>query len=141
MTVNYSVTVSCSAHSPPGGRNSGSTTDHVIADSRYRESRYSEVRLYLVVFANTLKYIPNIKYKYIHFCEFQVRYKYTTFLYSNMYLNRTLVNILFVFTVDWPSRVEITYHNFPESLKRHFLSQAEEIARKCVQPPLKKKPK
>ena len=39
------------------------------------------------------------------------------------------------------SRVEITGHNFPESLKRHFLSQAEEIARKCVQPPLKKKPK
>ncbi|KAK2174434.1 hypothetical protein NP493_803g00018 [Ridgeia piscesae] len=45
---------------------------------------------------------------------------------------------------DYPlerTGVEITYHNFPESLKRHFLSQVEEIARKCVQPPLKKKPK
>ena len=47
MTVNYSVIVSCSAHFPPGGRNSGSTTDRVIADSRYNESRYSEARLYI----------------------------------------------------------------------------------------------
>ena len=46
MTVNYSVIVSCSAHFPPGGRNLGSTTDRVIADSRYSESRYSEAQLY-----------------------------------------------------------------------------------------------
>ena len=39
MTVNYSVIVSCSTHFPPGGRNSGSTTDRVIADSRYSEAR------------------------------------------------------------------------------------------------------
>ena len=39
MTVNYSVIVSCSAHFSPGGRNSGSTTDRVIADSRYSEAR------------------------------------------------------------------------------------------------------
>ena len=48
MTVNYSIIVSCSAHFPPGGRNLESTTDRVIADSRYSESRYSEVRLYYV---------------------------------------------------------------------------------------------
>ena len=49
MTVKYSVIVSCSAHFPRGGRNSGSTTDRVIADSRYSESCYSEVRLYIQV--------------------------------------------------------------------------------------------
>ena len=47
MTVNYSVIVSCSAHFPPGSRNSGSKTDRVIADSRYSESRYSEARSYI----------------------------------------------------------------------------------------------
>ena len=43
-----------------------------------------------------------------------------------------------VFTVDRSFRIEVLDHNFPESLKRNFQSQAEEIARQCVQAPIKK---
>lgn len=38
-------------------------------------------------------------------------------------------------------KIELEDHNFPEILKVNFISQATEIARKCVQPPIKKKPK
>ncbi|XP_078312740.1 uncharacterized protein LOC144619196 [Crassostrea virginica] len=38
-------------------------------------------------------------------------------------------------------QLEITENNFPDILKINFLGQAIEIARQCVQPPLKKKPK
>ncbi|KAK7108434.1 hypothetical protein V1264_016176 [Littorina saxatilis] len=37
--------------------------------------------------------------------------------------------------------VEITEHNLPEFLKVNFQAQSIEIARRCVQPPLRKKPK
>ncbi|XP_076444914.1 uncharacterized protein LOC143282914 [Babylonia areolata] len=37
--------------------------------------------------------------------------------------------------------VEISEHNLPNFLKVNFQAQAIEIARQCVQPPLKKKPK
>ncbi|XP_069102290.1 uncharacterized protein [Argopecten irradians] len=37
--------------------------------------------------------------------------------------------------------VEVDEHNYPELLKTNFAGQAIEIARRCVQPPLKKKPK
>ncbi|KAK7500064.1 hypothetical protein BaRGS_00008611 [Batillaria attramentaria] len=36
---------------------------------------------------------------------------------------------------------EITEHNLPQFLKTNFQAQATEIARQCIQPPLKKKPK
>lgn len=45
---------------------------------------------------------------------------------------------------DYPNKqvkIELEDHNFPETLKINFLSQAVEIARRCVQPPMKKKPK
>ena len=45
--------------------------------------------MYLVVFANIFKYQPNIKY--MHFCGFQ--FKYTKCLYSNTYLDPTLVTL------------------------------------------------
>jgi hypothetical protein len=38
-------------------------------------------------------------------------------------------------------RVEETGSNFPTYLRKVFLSQAEEIARRCVSKPLKKNPK
>lgn len=38
-------------------------------------------------------------------------------------------------------KIELEEHNFTELLKINFISQAIEIARKCVQPPIKKKPK
>lgn len=38
-------------------------------------------------------------------------------------------------------RLEMSENNFPDILKTNFLGQAVEIARQCVQPPLKKKPK
>ena len=41
--------------------------------------------VYFVVFRNTFKYRPNIKYRYMHFFYFQ--YKYTQSLYSNTYSN------------------------------------------------------
>ena len=59
ITVNYSVIVSCSAHFPPAGRNSGSTTDRVISNSRYNEACYSEAPLYL-----------DIILRRCHFCKF-----------------------------------------------------------------------
>ena len=60
MTVNYSIIVSCSAHFPPGGRNSGSMTDRVIADSRYSESRYSEARLYVEKCQEVLIFVADV---------------------------------------------------------------------------------
>ena len=45
--------------------------------------------VYLIVFANTFQYRPN--FKYMPFCNFQFNYKYIKFLFSNMYLNPTLV--------------------------------------------------
>ncbi|GFN80703.1 E3 ubiquitin protein ligase rin2 [Plakobranchus ocellatus] len=36
---------------------------------------------------------------------------------------------------------DISEHNFPEFLRINFQAQATELARQCVQPPLKKKPK
>jgi hypothetical protein len=38
-------------------------------------------------------------------------------------------------------RVDVKDHNFPGFLKINFVAQAIEIARQCVQPPLRKKPK
>ncbi|KAK3097418.1 hypothetical protein FSP39_009473 [Pinctada imbricata] len=46
--------------------------------------------------------------------------------------------------VEYPLKqvqIEVLDNNFPEMLKTIFLGQAVEIARKCVQPPLKKNPK
>ncbi|XP_023931502.1 uncharacterized protein LOC106155069 [Lingula anatina] len=39
------------------------------------------------------------------------------------------------------SSIEVADHNFPEPLTVNILAQANEIARRCVQPPLKKRPK
>ena len=39
------------------------------------------------------------------------------------------------------NRTEVTEHNLPHFLKVNFQAQAVEIARQCVQPPLRKKPK
>ena len=43
--------------------------------------------------------------------------------------------------VTFSFRIEETSSNFPTYLRKVFLSQAEEIARKCVSKPLKKNPK
>jgi len=48
----YSIIVSRSAHFAPGGKNWGSKTDCIMSNSHYSESRYEEVRLYVVVKAN-----------------------------------------------------------------------------------------
>ena len=37
--------------------------------------------------------------------------------------------------------VEVTDHNFSKMLKNNFTGQIEELARRCVQPPLRRKPK
>ncbi|XP_064617730.1 LOW QUALITY PROTEIN: uncharacterized protein LOC135481891 [Liolophura sinensis] len=45
---------------------------------------------------------------------------------------------------DYPKecvRTEVTDSNFPELLRMNFQAQAEEISRRCIQPPLKKTPK
>lgn len=45
---------------------------------------------------------------------------------------------------DYPNeltQVEVTNTNFPDMLKVNFSTQCIEIARKCVEPPLRKKPK
>lgn len=45
---------------------------------------------------------------------------------------------------DYPKRqvqLEVADQNFPDLLKVNFIGNAIEIARRCVQPPLKKKPK
>lgn len=39
------------------------------------------------------------------------------------------------------TKIEVQEHNFPEPLKLFFVSQANEIARRCVQPPLRPNPK
>ena len=39
------------------------------------------------------------------------------------------------------TKVELVSHNFPELFRKFFEAQANEIARKCVKPPLKKNPK
>ena len=39
------------------------------------------------------------------------------------------------------NRIQVMEHNFPHFLKVNFEAQAIEIARQCVQPPLRKKPK
>ena len=60
VTVNYSIIVGCSVHFPPGGRNSGSATDRVIADSRYSESRYSQSRYSESRYNEARLYMPSL---------------------------------------------------------------------------------
>lgn len=45
--------------------------------------------------------------------------------------------ILFIYKID---SLEDVKTNFSPAFHRHMLGQAKEIARKCVEPPLKKKP-
>ncbi|XP_028397097.1 uncharacterized protein LOC114520946 [Dendronephthya gigantea] len=61
-------------------------------------------------------------------------------------INQDRFNMEFVITVPdkYPAeavRIEETGSNFPSYLRKVFLSQAEEIARRCVSKPLKKNPK
>ena len=61
-------------------------------------------------------------------------------------INQDRFNMAFRITVPdkYPAesvRIEETSSNFPTYLRKVFLSQAEEIARKCVSKPLKKNPK
>ena len=78
--------------------------------------------VYLIVFENTdqiqTKYRPNIKYKYMPFCDFQFNYKYKKNLYSNTiantdtYLNPTLIPTLVCHS---PLVVLLIFPSFGES--------------------------
>lgn len=75
--------------------------------------------------------------------EFKLKQKSSSIILK-VNKSKYYINCKIVVPDDYPlSAIDIEYAdtNFSPALEKHMISQAKEIARKCVEPPLKRKPK